>query len=51
MIELPITIYYDNKRAYLSALSKIQNRYVECDFCRADLRITEYVLMKDEEED
>jgi len=47
-VELEITMVYETRRKYLSALSKIQNRYVEYTFSNKTNTITEYVLMKEE---
>ena len=49
MIELPITMFYTTRRKFLSALTKIQNRYVECTWEYSDYSITEYVLLKEED--
>ena len=49
--ELPITMYYTTKRKFLSALTKIQNRYADCEWSYLNYSITEYVLLKDKEED
>ena len=47
--ELPITIYYTTRRKFLSALTKIQNRYVDCEWSYLCYSITEYVVLKEED--